>query len=96
VTIYEYRCEDDGPFSVRLPLGSAPPAMACPQCARESRRMFSPPALRRVPGDLVRALDHDEKTRYEPDIVTSLPSRPKHQRTPVVPLTPKLARLPRP
>ncbi len=96
MTVYEYRCDADGPFSVRLPLGSAPPSLACPRCADESPRMFSAPALKRVPRDLVRALDHEEKTRYEPDVVTSLPPRPKHQRTPVLPLTPTLAKLPRP
>jgi putative FmdB family regulatory protein len=96
VTVYEYRCGDDGPFSVRLPLGSAPSSLACPRCAGESPRVFSAPALKRVPRDLVRALDHEEKTRHEPDIVTSLPPRPKHERTPVLPLTPTLAKLPRP
>jgi putative FmdB family regulatory protein len=96
VTLYEYRCEADGRFSVQLPLGTAPPSLACPHCAGESARVFSSPALKRVPRDLVRALDHEEKTRHEPDLVTSLPPRPKHQRTPVLPLTPKLARLPRP
>lgn len=96
MTLYEYRCEQDGPFSVRLPPGSAPPSLGCPECAGDAPRVFSSPALKRVPGDLVRALDHEEKTRHAPDIVTSLPPRPRHQRTPMAPLTPKLARLPRP
>jgi putative FmdB family regulatory protein len=96
VTVYEYRCDADGAFSVRLPLGSAPPALACPHCAGESPRLFSAPALQRVPRDLVRALDHEEKTRHQPDIVTSLPARSRHERTPVLPLTPTLAKLPRP
>ena len=47
-----------------------------------------------APRALVAALDHEEKTRYEPDVVTSLPPSPK--RTPVLPLTPTLQRLPRP
>jgi hypothetical protein len=41
-------------------------------------------------------LDHAEKTRDEPDIVTSLPPTGARKRTPVLPLTPTLRRLPRP
>jgi hypothetical protein len=44
----------------------------------------------------VAALDHEEKTRHEPDIVTSLPPASPRKRTPVLPLTPTLRRLPRP
>jgi hypothetical protein len=54
------------------------------------------PSLARVPRALGAALDHEEKTRTEPDLVTSLPPAPAHKRTPTVPLTPTLARLPRP
>jgi putative FmdB family regulatory protein len=93
---YEYRCDQDGGFDVVLPLGSAPGSIRCPECGGEARRVFSPPMLKSAPRALVAALDHEEKTRHEPDIVTSLPPRPAHQRTPVLPLTPTLRRLPRP
>jgi hypothetical protein len=46
--------------------------------------------------DLVAAIDHAEKTRDAPDVVTSLPPSGARRRTPTVPLTPTLARLPRP
>jgi hypothetical protein len=49
-----------------------------------------------LPPALVGAIDHAEKTRDEPDVVTSLPPKPANQRTPVLPLTPTLRRLPRP
>jgi hypothetical protein len=42
------------------------------------------------------AIDHAEKSRHEPDVVTSLPSTGARKRTRVLPLTPTLARLPRP
>jgi hypothetical protein len=45
---------------------------------------------------LVAALEHEEKTRYEPDVVTSLPPAGARKRTPMAPMTPALARLPRP
>ena len=62
----------------------------------EARRVFSTPMLTSAPRELVAAIDHAEKTRHEPDVVTSLPPRPAHKRTPVLPLTPTLRRLPRP
>ena len=52
--------------------------------------MFSSPMVSFAPRALVAALDHEEKTRHEPDVVTSLPPAPAHKRTPVLPLTPTL------
>lgn len=97
MAIYEYRCERDGPFEVSRPIGTAPASFACPVCAREGERVFSRPLLsRRMPPGLTAALEHEEKTRTDPDLVTSLPPAPLHKRTPTVPLTPTLSRLPRP
>jgi hypothetical protein len=58
--------------------------------------VFSAPMLMSTPPALVAAIDHAEKTRHEPDIVTSLPPAPARRRTPVLPLTPTLRKLPRP
>ena len=96
MAIYEYRCERDGSFEVTLPIGTAPASIACPQCANEADRVFSSPMVSFAPRELVAALDHAEKTKSDPDIVTSLPPRPKHERTPMAPLTPTLRKLPRP
>ena len=96
MAIYEYRCERDGAFDVMLPIGTAPASIACPVCASEAARVFSSPMLSLAPRALSAALDHEEKTRHEPDVVTSLPPRPPHRRTPVLALTPTLRRLPRP
>jgi putative FmdB family regulatory protein len=96
MAIYEYRCGRDGAFDVSLPIGTAPATAACPVCADEAARVFSSPMMSFAPRALVAALDHEEKTRHEPDVVTSLPRAPAHRRTPVLPLTPTLRRLPRP
>jgi putative FmdB family regulatory protein len=96
VAIYEYRCERDGSFEVTLPIGTAPASIACPECANEAERVFSSPMVSFAPRELVAALDHEEKTRTDPDIVTSLPRRPPRERTPIAPLTPTLRKLPRP
>jgi hypothetical protein len=52
--------------------------------------------LTSVPRSIGAALDHEEKTRHEPDVVRSLPSNGARKRTPVLPLTPTLRRLPMP
>ena len=96
MAIYEYRCARDGAFEVTRPIGTAPASIACPACASEAGRVFSSPMVSLAPRALVAALDHEEKTRHEPDLVTSLPPPPARKRTPVLPLTPTLRRLPRP
>ena len=73
MAIYEYRCERDGAFDVTLPIGTAPASIACPACASEAERVFTNPMVSFAPRALVAALDHEEKTRYAPDVVTSLP-----------------------
>jgi putative FmdB family regulatory protein len=93
---YEYLCADHGSFDVTRPLGTSPQTMACPVCGDDSRRVFSKPMMFFTPPDLVAAVDHAEKSRDEPEVVTSLPRAPAHKRTPVLPLTPTLRRLPRP
>ena len=96
MAIYEYRCERDGSFEVTLPIGTAPASIACPDCADEAERVFSSPMVSFAPRELVAVLDHAEKTKTDPDVVTSIPRRPKHERTPMAPLTPALKKLPRP
>ena len=97
MALYEYRCEQDGRFEILRPLGTAPVSAPCPGCGREAARVFSKPLLKSsMPRALVSAIDHAEKTRDEPDIVTSLPRAGARRRTPVLPLTPTLRRLPRP
>lgn len=97
MAIYEYRCEADGTFELSLPIGTAPASVACPMCASEAGRVFSTPMVASfAPRELFAALEHEEKTKTDPDVVTSIPRRPKHERTPMAPLTPALKKLPRP
>ena len=93
---YEYRCDQDGMFDVTRPFGTAPDSITCAVCSGEARRVFSAPMLFRGSRAVVAAIDHAEKSRYEPEVVTSLPSIGARRRTPVLPLTPTLERLPRP
>ena len=94
---YEYRCDQDGVFDVIRPLGTAPESVACSVCGGEARRVISMPMIRCGSRNAwTAAIDHAEKSRHEPDVVTSLPSTGARKRTRVLPLTPTLARLPRP
>jgi putative FmdB family regulatory protein len=96
VAIYEYRCDADGAFELMLPIGAQPQSIPCPKCGDDARRVFSKPMLSLAPRHLVAAIDHAEKSRTEPEVVTSLPPAGARRRTPVLPLTPTLRRLPRP
>jgi putative FmdB family regulatory protein len=96
VATYEYRCDKDGVFDVTRPVGTAPESITCPVCESEARRIFSKPMLSTLPDALVAAVDHADKSRTEPEVVTSLPPTGARRRTPVLPLTPTLRRLPRP
>ena len=93
---YEYRCDQDGVFEVSRPLGTAPESIGCAVCSSEAMRVFSAPMLFRGSRALFAAIDHAEKSRDEPDVVTSLPSTGARRRTPMARMTPALQRLPRP
>jgi len=95
--IYEYRCDQHGVFEITRPLGMAPESATCLVCGSEARRVFSVPMVRSGSRTaLFAAMDHAEKSRHEPDVVTSVPSTGASRRMPVLPLTPTLRRLPRP
>lgn len=95
MAIYEYRCDQDGLFDRSLPLGTAPESVACATCGSEARRVFSAPMFKTATRSAwTAAMDRADKSRYEPDVVTSLPPSGAPRRT--IPLTPKLRGLPRP
>ncbi|MFM9959592.1 MAG: FmdB family zinc ribbon protein [Phycisphaerales bacterium] len=97
MAIYEYRCKQHGVFEITRPLGTAPASAPCSACGSEARRVISLPMVisgRRSAWSA--AIEHAEKSRYEPEVVTSVPASGARRRTPVLPLTPVLQRLPRP
>ena len=97
MAIYEYRCDQHGVSEITRPLGMAPKSVTCLVCGSEAKRVFSVGMIRSGSRTaLFAAMDHAEKSRHEPDVVTSVPSTGVRKRTPVLPLTPALRRLPRP
>jgi len=95
VALYEYRCDRDGSFEVMRPLGTAPASIACAVCGGESRRVFSSAMLKTgTRAAWTAARDRADKSRYEPEVVSSLPPVAGPRRT--LQMTPALRGLPRP
>ena len=67
--VYEFVCEDCGPFEQRRPFAEAGEPMACPSCGHEARRVYSIPNTRRMPTALSGAMDRAEKSAHEPEVV---------------------------
>ncbi len=95
MAIYEYRCDQDGLFDKTLPLGTAPESLPCAKCGNPARRVFSAPMFRSASRSAwTAAMDRADKSRHEPEVVSSLPSNGAPSRT--LALTPRLRGLPRP
>jgi putative FmdB family regulatory protein len=90
---YEYRCPRDGDFDVKFPVGTAASRVHCSVCGSEAVRVFSAPLLARTPRPLVAAIDRAERSAEAPDVVSTIPAKPRARRLPV---NPAHARLPRP
>jgi putative FmdB family regulatory protein len=93
---YEYRCGQHGVFDVVLPMGSATDHVSCPTCGASAVRAFSLPFTATSSRAAMAVIDHAEKSRHEPELVSAVPRRPLSQRTPMAPPNPALQRLPRP
>ena len=77
-------------------MGQAADVSPCPICDDEAVRVFSAPMVLLAPPAMVAAIDRAEKTRDEPEVVSSLPRRHPSKRTPMASPNPALRRLPRP
>ncbi|QIZ38483.1 FmdB family zinc ribbon protein [Saccharopolyspora sp. ASAGF58] len=88
---YEYDCPRCGRFETHQPIGTASDSHDCPGCSRPARRVFSAPHLTTVPRQFAAALEREERSGAEPEVVTEVPpGRPRPAPHPV------LSRLPRP
>ncbi|MCD2196207.1 zinc ribbon domain-containing protein [Actinomycetospora endophytica] len=101
MSVYVYRCDEDGPVEIVRPIGTAPAVIPCPTCGVEARRSFTAPMLGRSGGDQsgrgerMAAIDRAEASRTEPTVVSAPPPRNSQpRRTPR--LDPRTAALPRP
>lgn len=93
MTLYAYLCEACGPIEVRLPMGRAGASVACPSCARSARRRYTAPASTRRNTPVTRALQRQEASAHEPEVVTTVANK---KRRPRLTTDPRHSRLPRP
>lgn len=97
MAIYEYECAEHGRFEAMRALGSASEPMACRHCGVQATRLMSAPRIvTRGHGGWTAALDHADKSRHEPEVVTSLPRTGMVRPQPAGTLTPAMRHLPRP
>jgi ABC-type ATPase with predicted acetyltransferase domain len=96
VATFEYRCDAHGVIGVRLPIGTAKPSWPCPVCDQDAIRVFTAPMLSFAPAERVAIIDRAERSRYEPEVVSTIPATGARRRTPMAPANPALQRLPRP
>jgi hypothetical protein len=89
-----YRCPADGIVELRRPVGTAPSQVSCPTCAGDAHRVYTPPLVTGGSRSAMALIDRTERTRDEPEVVTSLPARGRAQRQ--TGLNPAWQRLPRP
>jgi putative FmdB family regulatory protein len=67
--LYQFSCENCGPFECWRPLAEASVPMICPECQAIARRVYTTPGLVKTPPALARALYRSEKSAYEPDVL---------------------------
>ncbi|HEY1974589.1 MAG TPA: zinc ribbon domain-containing protein [Pseudonocardia sp.] len=91
---YGYRCGQDGPVDVILPIGTAPTTISCPSCGGSANRVYTAPRLGLADRGRMAVIDHAEASRSAPPVVSSLPARPGGRRPRA--LDPRLSTLPRP
>jgi putative FmdB family regulatory protein len=95
MALYEYRCPSDGAFEIIRPLGTAPDHVACKFCGGPASRVITAARIRSASRSAWHAaIDHADKSRYEPEVVTSLPSTGPGPRRGA--LHPAMLNLPRP
>jgi hypothetical protein len=58
---------------------AAEPA-SCPTCGAQARRLFTPPGLSLLARPARRALEVEEKSAHEPEVVTEKRGRPRMHR----------------
>lgn len=67
--LYEFSCPACGPFELVRPMADAAAAAACPACGSEARRVLTPPHLTVLARPLRAALEWEERSAHEPDVV---------------------------
>ncbi len=67
--IYDFVCEDCGPFEQWRSFAEVGDPMACPSCGGQAKRVYSMPNTKKMPTALSGAMDRAEKSAHEPEVV---------------------------
>ena len=89
-----YRCAADGILETSWPVGTAPSQVSCPTCTGDARRVYTPPLVSGGSSPAMALIDRTERTRDEPEVVSSPPPRGGGPRRTA--LNPAWQRLPKP
>jgi putative FmdB family regulatory protein len=88
VPVYAFTCVGCGSFELMRPMAESGAPARCPGCGSDARRVFSPPGLARLARPVRRALDLEEKSAHEPEVVSEKRGRPMpHRHGPSPPWT---------
>jgi putative FmdB family regulatory protein len=74
--LYEFACPRCGSFDLVRRMADVEAPAACPSCGVRARRRFTPPGLAVLERPMRRALDAEEKSAHEPDVVATRRGRP--------------------
>jgi putative FmdB family regulatory protein len=74
--IYAFTCAGCGEFEVARPAADAAAGAHCPVCGAGARRLFTPPGISLLARPTRRALEVEEKSAHEPDVVSEKRGRP--------------------
>jgi putative FmdB family regulatory protein len=83
--IYAFTCAGCGSFDLARRVADAGAPARCPACGADARRVFTAPGLARLAAPVRTALDLEEKSAHEPDVVGYRSGRPlphRHEPTP--------------
>jgi putative FmdB family regulatory protein len=80
VPTYAFTCEDCGPFELIRPMAESAEPARCPSCGTAARRVFTPPGLAVLAAPMRRALDEEDRSAHEPEVVTERRGRPMPHR----------------
>jgi putative FmdB family regulatory protein len=69
--LYEYQCEDCGPFEAFRAIAQASAPLACPSCSSPASRSWSAPRVRGMSSNNLKAAERNEKSRHAPHVCKS-------------------------
>jgi putative FmdB family regulatory protein len=82
VPLYEYECPAHGVFETRRTISESAEDGPCPVCEQDSPRIVSAPNLGSMARAQVKAIERNERSRFEPKVVKTV-AQPATERKPL-------------